>query len=72
MDRSPQTTNMIQRLHAVYSVALRTVVYILAFVAGLGILIMMGVTCVDVILRRFGHPLIGALDIVKAFIWMRK
>ena len=36
----------------------------LAFIAGVNVLVMMGVTCMDVILRRFGLPIKGAVDIV--------
>ena len=36
-----------------------------AGLAGLGLLTMMVVTCADVILRAFGHPLRGAYDIVR-------
>ena len=36
----------------------------LAFIAGINVLVMMTVTCLDVILRRFGLPLKGAVDIV--------
>jgi TRAP-type C4-dicarboxylate transport system permease small subunit len=34
-------------------------------VAGMSLLTMMGVTCVDVVLRKLGHPLAGAYDLVK-------
>jgi TRAP-type C4-dicarboxylate transport system permease small subunit len=44
---------------------LRRLVSGLAFFAGFSLLVMMLVTCVDVILRKFGHPLPGAYDIVK-------
>jgi TRAP-type C4-dicarboxylate transport system permease small subunit len=43
----------------------RVLVYVLAGVAGLGILGMMTITCADVILRQFDRPITGALDIVK-------
>ena len=33
--------------------------------AGLGLVMMMVVTCVDVVLRKLGHPLPGAYDLVK-------
>ena len=48
-----------------YSRGVRALVYALAAVSGAGILAMMGVTCVDVVLRVFGRPLTGAFDIVK-------
>jgi TRAP-type C4-dicarboxylate transport system permease small subunit len=44
---------------------LRRLVYALAFIAGLSLLTAMSVTFVDVLLRKFGHPLPGAYDIVK-------
>ena len=48
-----------------YERGLRTVVLALALVSGLGLLVMMSVTCVDVILREFKRPLVGTYDIVK-------
>ncbi|HEY5909868.1 MAG TPA: TRAP transporter small permease subunit [Verrucomicrobiae bacterium] len=36
-----------------------------AGVAGVGLLIMMTVTCVDVVMRKLGHPLPGAYDLVR-------
>jgi len=54
-----------KRLLEAYTVGVRGLVYALAAGAGLGILAMMGVTCVDVVLRVFGSPLTGAYDIVK-------
>jgi TRAP-type C4-dicarboxylate transport system permease small subunit len=44
---------------------LQRVVLLLAGVAGVGLLTMMGVTCVDVVMRKCGHPLPGAYEIVK-------
>jgi TRAP-type C4-dicarboxylate transport system permease small subunit len=44
---------------------LRKLVMLLAGVAGVGLLTMMGVTCIDIVLRVFRHPLPGAYDIVK-------
>ncbi|HOC56356.1 MAG TPA: TRAP transporter small permease [Verrucomicrobiota bacterium] len=45
--------------------ALRRLVRGTAWVAGLGLLIMVMVTCVDVVLRKLGHPLPGAYDLVR-------
>lgn len=42
----------------------RWLVMLMAFLAGLGVLAMVAVTCLDVVLREMGRPLIGALDIV--------
>jgi TRAP-type C4-dicarboxylate transport system permease small subunit len=44
---------------------LRKLVFLSAALAGLGLLAMMAVTCVDVVLRKLGHPLPGAYDLVK-------
>jgi TRAP-type C4-dicarboxylate transport system permease small subunit len=44
---------------------LRRLVLVTAGVAGAGLVTMMMVTCVDVILRKLGHPLPGAYDIVR-------
>ena len=45
--------------------ALRTVVRLTAGIAGVGLLAMAALTCLDVILRKLGHPLPGAYDLVK-------
>ena len=44
---------------------LRKLVQLSAAIAGTGLLAMMLVTCVDVVLRKIGHPFLGAYDIVK-------
>lgn len=36
-----------------------------AVIAGVGVLGMMTVTCVDIVLRAFHRPLVGALDLVQ-------
>lgn len=43
----------------------RIVVFALAAVTAAGIVMMMLVTCIDVVLRKLGFPLKGAVDIVK-------
>lgn len=43
----------------------RVMVIALAAAAGAGIIAMMTVTCLDVVLRLFGRPLTGAMDIVN-------
>jgi len=53
------------KLYEGYLKALRGVIYVLAFGSGIGVCIMILTTCVDVVSRRFGYPLIGAYDIVK-------
>jgi TRAP-type C4-dicarboxylate transport system permease small subunit len=44
---------------------LRKLVLLLAGIAGAGLLTMVVVTCVDVVLRKLGHPLPGAYEMVK-------
>lgn len=44
---------------------LRRLVLLSSVIAGAGLLTMMLVTCVDVVLRKFGHPIPGAYEIVK-------
>ncbi len=44
---------------------LRVVVLALAIVAGVGVLLMIGVTCLDVAMRAGGRTLHGAYDIVR-------
>jgi TRAP-type C4-dicarboxylate transport system permease small subunit len=53
-----------RRAYAAYLVGLKWVVMALAGVAGAGTLAIILVTCADVILRKLGHPLPGALDLV--------
>lgn len=50
---------------ALYVNALRLLVRLLAGVAGVGILVMILVTCIDVVMRYLGSPLPGAYDIVN-------
>lgn len=52
------------RLPLLFTTSLRTVVFALAVVSGSGVLLMMLLTCADVVLRRFGAPLVGAYDLV--------
>ena len=55
----------IRRVYEGYVSGLRWVVRALAVAAGLAVTVMIVVTCVDVVGRRFGHPLKGAYDIVE-------
>lgn len=48
-----------------YEAALKAVVYALALLSGLGVLAMMGITVLDVVLRKSPWPIVGAYDIVK-------
>ena len=52
------------RIYAAYTAAVRWAVLLLAGLAGTAVCIMMLITCADVVLRGFGAPLSGALDIV--------
>lgn len=54
------------KLQNFYTRLLRALVFGLIFVAGLGIFVMIGVTCLDVVLRKcFDYSIKGAVDIVK-------
>ncbi|NLG12642.1 MAG: TRAP transporter small permease [Lentisphaerae bacterium] len=37
----------------------------LAWAAGVGLVVMIVATCLDVVLRRFGHPIVGVVDLVQ-------
>ncbi|MGC9328017.1 MAG: TRAP transporter small permease [Candidatus Hinthialibacter sp.] len=54
-----------ERFFSVFTSAIRTLVYGMTFVSGLGILFMMTLTCVDILLRIAGYPIVGAYDVVK-------
>jgi TRAP-type C4-dicarboxylate transport system permease small subunit len=54
-----------QRIWGVYAASVRRAVTLLAGVAGLAVAAMIVVTCVDVVGRRFAHPLKGAYEIVE-------
>jgi TRAP-type C4-dicarboxylate transport system permease small subunit len=49
----------------VYQRAVSGLVLALAGLSALAVMVMMLVTCVDVIMRRVGHPLPGAVDLVS-------
>ena len=53
------------RVSVAYSLALKAVVIALAVAAGCAVLVMIGVTFVDVVLRLFRAPLKGAYDVVN-------
>ena len=55
----------IRPLIRAYSAVVKILVFGLLFFSGLGIVTMIVVICLDVVLRLFGSPLIGAFDIVK-------
>jgi TRAP-type C4-dicarboxylate transport system permease small subunit len=65
MTDPPDAVSRAGPISAAYTGIVRALVLVMAAAAGLGILAMIAVTCVDVILRIFGTALIGALDIVK-------
>ncbi len=52
-------------LNHIYSGVLRRMVLATAVVAGLSLLGMMGVSCLDIALRMAGFPMTGALDLIK-------
>lgn len=56
---------MISKAGWLLTTLLRGAAILLAIVSGLAILAMMAITCTDVVLRAFRHPLIGVYDIVK-------
>lgn len=48
-----------------YKKAVSALARLLAVLSGFGVIVMMSVTCCDVVLRRFGRPIVGAVDIVQ-------
>jgi len=58
-------TTPLQPLYGRYVAWLRWTVHVLAAIAGLAIVAMILVTCVDVVGRRLGHPLKGTYDLVE-------
>jgi TRAP-type C4-dicarboxylate transport system permease small subunit len=54
----------LRTLYAWYNACIRTVVMVMAYIAGAALCLMMMTTCVDVVMRKFDSPLPGALDIV--------
>ncbi len=48
-----------------YHRAIRTLIHALAHVAGAGVMVMVVVTSIDAVSRRFGFPVPGAYDLVK-------
>jgi TRAP-type C4-dicarboxylate transport system permease small subunit len=53
-----------RRVLDLYHMTVRGAVFAFAAVAGAGILVMVLVTCVDILMRAGGRALVGALDIV--------
>lgn len=56
---------LIKKATDFYEKALMITVYLFAIISGLGVLMMMAVTCADVLMRLFRCPIVGAYDIVK-------
>ncbi len=54
----------VRRFWAVYAAIVRSMVYALVGVAALGIVVMMTITCLEVVLRLFGTGLKGGVDII--------
>jgi len=67
MKQSTGLSGASEAVFSVYSRILCLIVYILVVMAGLGVLTMVAVTCIDVILRLpwINRSLFGAYDIVK-------
>ncbi len=57
--------SLLRSISRLFTKILRVLVKVMTVVAALGIMAMLLVTCIDVILRAFNRPLIGALDIVR-------
>lgn len=55
----------LHRISQGFSLAVRLLVHAMTVVASLGIAAMMGITCIDVLLRMFNRPLTGAYDLVQ-------
>lgn len=64
MDRLDRQTSALTRFYAHYVFALRRLVTALGAVAGLAILAMIVLTCIDVVGRQFARPLKGTYDLV--------
>jgi len=47
-----------------YTVSLRVAAMALTYIAAAAVCVMMSATCIDVVMRTFGSPLPGALDVV--------
>ena len=54
----------LRTLYGWYNACVRTVVMVMAYIAGAAVCVMMVTTCADVVLHKLGSPLPGALDIV--------
>ena len=54
----------LKTLYAGYLTCVRTLVMGMAYLAGMAVCVMAMTTCLDVVLRKLGSPLPGALDIV--------
>lgn len=62
---TPHGESPLLRIERGYTACLRALVLVLAGISGLSILGMIGVTCVDVLMRVFGGGLVGSYDLVK-------
>lgn len=58
---------LLKQLLHYYETALRAAVYLLALLSGLAVLAIVGITVLDVVLRKSPWPMVGAYDIVKIF-----
>lgn len=57
--------SVLSKTYQTYNSCLRSIVLMLAAVTGGGIIVMVAVTCSDVLMRLFGHPLVGVFDLVR-------
>jgi TRAP-type C4-dicarboxylate transport system permease small subunit len=65
MTLEPESPSGFRKILDLYHHALRVLVNALAYLAGAGLMVMVLVTSVDVILRKFSLSLTGAYDLVK-------
>ena len=67
MTSSAKPVGIVRTTAAGYTWCLRALVYVLVAISGASVLVIMLVTCTDVVLRMkwINHPFVGAYDIVK-------
>jgi len=57
--------SVLSKIYQTYTACLRNVVLTLAAITGGGIILMAAITCSDVLMRLFGHPIVGIFDLVR-------
>lgn len=65
MSAPTSSRSALRRAFQFYATGVRWLTMALSFFAGAGILFMVGIICVDVVLRKFGSPLKGTFDLVR-------